>query len=56
MLWGIVFSIVAGMAMSVQGVLNTGPGEGIGNAEADCLVPGTAFRLAAAAVLFHYHG
>ena len=46
MLWGIVFSIVAGMAMSVQGVMNTRLGEGIGNMEANAFVQGTAFALA----------
>ena len=35
MLLGIVLSIIAGMAMSVQGVMNTRLGEGIGNMEAD---------------------
>ena len=51
MLWGIVFSIVAGMAMSVQGVMNTRLGEGIGNTEANVFVQGTAFLLAAAVLL-----
>ena len=56
MLWGIVFSIVAGMAMSVQGVMNTRLGEGIGNTEANVFVQGTAFLLAAAVLLFHRDG
>ncbi|MBS7365848.1 MAG: DMT family transporter [Oscillospiraceae bacterium] len=55
-LWGIVFSIVAGMAMSVQGVMNTRLGEGIGNTEANVFVQGTAFLLAAAVLLFHRDG
>ena len=38
MLWGIIFSIIAGMAMSVQGVMNTRLGEGIGNMEANAFV------------------
>ena len=46
MLWGIIFSIIAGMAMSVQGVMNTRLGEGIGNMEANTFVQGTAFALA----------
>ena len=56
MLWGIVFSIVAGMAMSVQGVMNPRLGEGIGNTEANVFVQGTAFLLAAAVLLFHRDG
>ena len=55
MLWGIVFSIVAGMAMSVQGVMNTRLGEGIGNTEANVFVQGTAFLLAAAVLLLLLH-
>ena len=31
MLLGILFSVIAGMAMRVQGVMNTRLGEGIGN-------------------------
>ena len=46
MLLGIVLSIIAGMAMSVQGVMNTRLGEGIGNMEANAFVQGTAFALA----------
>ena len=38
MLLGIVLSIIAGMAMSVQGVMNTRLGEGIGNMEANAFV------------------
>ena len=48
MLWGIIFSIIAGMAMSVQGVMNTRLGEGIGNMEANAFVQGSAFALALA--------
>ena len=48
MLLGIVLSIIAGMAMSVQGVMNTRLGEGIGNMEANAFVQGTAFALAGA--------
>ena len=36
--------------MSVQGVMNTRLGEGIGNTEANVFVQGTAFLLAAAVV------
>ncbi len=48
---GIVFSIIAGMAMSVQGVMNTRLGEKIGLFEANLFVQGTAFLLSLTAVL-----
>ena len=56
MLWGIIFSIVAGMAMSVQGVMNTRLGEGIGNMEANTFVQGTAFALALIVLIFWRQG
>ena len=56
MLWGIIFSIVAGMAMSVQGVMNTRLGEGIGNMEANAFVQGTAFALALIVLIFWRQG
>lgn len=56
MLWGIIFSIVAGMAMSVQGVMNTRLGEGIGNMEANAFVQGTAFALALVVLIFQRQG
>ena len=56
MLWGIIFSIVAGMAMSVQGVMNTRLGEGIGNMEANAFVQGIAFALALIVLLFWRQG
>ena len=56
MLLGIVLSIIAGMAMSVQGVMNTRLGEGIGNMEANAFVQGTAFALAMSALLFWRQG
>ena len=56
MLLGIVFSIAAGMAMSVQGVMNTRLGEGIGTMEANAFVQGTAFALALAVLLFWRQG
>lgn len=56
MLWGIVFSIVAGMAMSVQGVMNTRLGEGIGNMEANAFVQGTSFALALIVLIFWRQG
>lgn len=56
MLLGIVFSIIAGMAMSVQGVMNTRLGEGIGNMEANAFVQGTAFVLALFVLIFWRQG
>lgn len=56
MLWGIVFSIIAGMSMSIQGVMNTRLGEGIGNMEANAFVQGTAFLLSLAVLLFYRQG
>lgn len=42
---GFLFSIIAGAAMSVQGVMNTRLQEGIGLWEANAYVQGTAFAL-----------
>ncbi len=56
MLLGIVFSIAAGIAMSVQGVMNTRLGEGIGSMEANAFVQGTAFALALIALIFWRQG
>ena len=42
---GFLFSIIAGAAMSVQGVMNTRLQEGIGLWEANAWVQGTAFAL-----------
>ena len=53
---GIIFSIIAGMAMSVQGVMNTRLGEGIGNMEANAFVQGSAFALALVVLLFYRQG
>ena len=47
---GVLFSILAGAAMSVQGVMNTRLGQGIGTLEANALVQGTAFALSLAAL------
>lgn len=49
---GFIFSIIAGAAMSVQGVLNTRLSEKIGLYEANAAVQGTAFALSAVALLF----
>lgn len=48
---GIVFSIIAGMAMSIQGVFNTRLGEKIGLYESNVWVQGTAFALSVLAML-----
>jgi transporter family-2 protein len=48
---GIICSLLAGAAMSIQGVFNTRLGERIGLYEANLLVQGIAFGLSAAAVL-----
>ena len=56
MLLGIVLSIIAGMAMSVQGVMNTRLGEGIGSMEANAFVQSTAFALALIALIFWRQG
>ena len=46
---GFLFSIIAGAAMSVQGVMNTRLQDGIGLWEANAWVQGTAFALSLAA-------
>ena len=47
---GVIFSIVAGAAMSVQGVMNTRLGDKVGLYEANAIVQGTAFLLSVIAV------
>lgn len=47
---GIIFSIIAGAAMSVQGVMNTRLSEKIGLYESNMIVQGTAFVLSLLAV------
>lgn len=49
---GFIYSIIAGAAMSVQGVMNTRLGEKIGVYETNAFVQGTAFLLSIAAVYF----
>ncbi|MDO4815969.1 MAG: DMT family transporter [Bacillota bacterium] len=56
MLWGIIFSIAAGVAMSLQGVMNTRLGEGIGNMEANAFVQATAFVLSLLVLAFYRQG
>ena len=53
---GILFSVIAGMAMSIQGVMNTRLGEGVGTMYANAFVQGTAFVLSLAALLFYRDG
>ena len=53
---GVIFSIVAGMAMSVQGVMNTRLGERIGTMEANALVQCTAAALSLAALAVYHTG
>lgn len=47
---GIIFSIIAGAAMSIQGVMNTRLSEKIGLYESNVIVQGIAFLLSLAAV------
>lgn len=47
---GIIYSIIAGAAMSIQGVMNTRLGEKIGLYEANAFMQGTAFLLSLLAV------
>lgn len=47
---GFIFSIIAGAAMSIQGVMNTRLGDKIGLYEANAFVQGTAFILSLIAV------
>ena len=56
MLLGFVFSVVAGMAMSVQGVMNTRLGEHVGTMEANALVQCTAAVLSLLALLVYRGG
>ena len=56
MLSGIIFSIIAGMSMSVQGVMNTRLGEHIGTMEANSIVQCTAAALSLLALLVSHGG
>ena len=53
---GYIASAIAGAAMSVQGVMNTRLGEGIGTMEANCVVQSTAAVLSLAALCFYRTG
>ena len=53
---GIIFSIIAGAAMSVQGVMNTRLGEHVGTMEANALVQCTAAALSLLVLLVYRTG
>ena len=53
---GVIFSIIAGAAMSIQGVMNTRLGEHIGTMEANALVQSTAAVLSLLALLVSRNG
>lgn len=53
---GFILSLIAGAAMSIQGVLNARLSEGIGLHESNAFVQGTAFLLSVIAVLVLGHG
>jgi len=55
-MWGFIFSIIAGAAMSFQGVINTRLGERMGLLEANTFVQGTAFLLSVLAVWIFGNG
>ena len=56
MIWGVLFSVIAGMAMSVQGVMNTRLGERIGTMNANAMVQTTAAALSLLALLLYRDG
>ncbi len=49
---GFIMSIIAGAAMSIQGVLNTGLSEKVGLYESNVFVQGTAFLFSIIAMIF----
>lgn len=53
---GIVMSIIAGAAMSIQGVFNTRLSEKIGTLETNVFVQGTAFLLGLISLIFYKKG
>jgi len=53
---GILMSIIAGAAMSIQGVFNTRLSDKIGTLETNVFVQGTAFVLGLIALLFYRKG
>ena len=55
-MWGVIFSIIAGMAMSVQGVMNTRLSEGVGTMWSNAFVQVTAAVLSLLALIFYRDG
>lgn len=55
-MWGVLFSIIAGMAMSVQGVMNTRLSEGVGTMWSNAFVQCTAAVLSLLALIFYRDG
>ncbi len=55
-MWGVVFSIIAGMAMSVQGVMNTRLSENIGTMWSNAFVQVVAAVLSLLALIFYRDG
>ena len=53
---GFLWSIIAGAAMSIQGVMNTRLGEGIGTMEANAFVQSTAAVLSFGVLIFYRTG
>ncbi|WP_027632740.1 DMT family transporter [Clostridium hydrogeniformans] len=53
---GLIFSIVAGIAMSLQGVFNTRLGEKVGSWETNLFVQGTGFLITIIVVMFFGKG
>lgn len=53
---GIIFSIIAGVAMSLQGVFNTRLGEKIGSWESNVFVQGTGLLVALMVLMFAGNG
>ena len=53
---GILMSVIAGAAMSIQGVFNTRLSEKIGTFETNVFVQGTAFLLGLIALIFYKKG
>lgn len=53
---GVIYSAIAGMAMSIQGVMNTRLGESIGTLKANAFVQGTAFALSLIVLIFYKEG
>ncbi|MBR4953556.1 MAG: DMT family transporter, partial [Oscillospiraceae bacterium] len=55
-MWGVIFSIIAGMAMSIQGVMNTRLSEGVGTMWSNAFVQVTAAVLSLLALIFYRDG